>query len=243
MTDWLPPPSIHAYLPDFAIVPVRDLPLQDHLIFTPCDAELASTYLQVLTLVESGIPRGVKRRSAEKVYRTTCTPLSADMPDQPMHPIPRQAPSVPDLKRAMNQVMFWCAGSQSAHLGPTHPGNRHVQCQGRGEGEDILQVIGDWSAAPVFLGIQTSPEGQEDTRIPDGREEYGDLCGAYSMLESLSFVDAYIDRRASRVLEVRWRFFRVFYSFQLLRVPFRSDAAKARASNEKPMRDWNRGGR
>ena len=105
----------------------------------------------------------------------------------------------------MNQVMFWCAGSRSAYLDPTHPGNRHVQRQGRGEGEDILEVIGDWSAAPVLLGIQTSPEGQEDIRIPDGRKEYGDLCGAYSMLESLSFVDAYVDRRGLRVLEVRCR--------------------------------------
>jgi len=110
----------------------------------------------------------------------------------------------------MNQVMFWCAGFRSAHLGHPHPGNRHVQRQGRGEGEgeDKLEVIGDWSSAPVLLahsGIQKSPEGQEDRRIPDGREEYGDLCGAYSMLESLSFADAYIDKRDPRLLEVRWR--------------------------------------
>lgn len=150
-----------------------------------------------------------------------------------MHPIPSQPPSVPDLKRAMNQVMFWCAGSRSARLGPPRPGNRHVQCQGRGEGEDILEVIGDWSAAPVLLGIQTSPEDQEDIRIPDGREEYGDLCGAYSMLESLSFADAYVDRRGFRVLEVRCRFFRVFYSFHLLHVPFRSDATNERVERTK----------
>lgn len=215
------------YLPDVALVPVKDLPLQDHLVFTPCDVGLASTYLQVLALVESGFKRGVERGSVEKVYRTTFRRLSADMPDQPMHPIPSQAPPMPDLKRAMNQVMFWCAGSQPAQLGPSQPGNRHVQRQGRGrgegEGECLLEVLGDWSAAPVclaYFGIQTS-EGEEESRIPDGRWEYGDLCGAYSLVESLSFADANLDRRHLRILEVRCRFLRVSYS---LGVPFRSGA-------------------
>lgn len=154
-----------------------------------------------------------------------------------MHPIPGHPPSVPDLKSAMNQVMFWCAGSRSqpAHLGPPQPGNRHVQRQGTGEGEGedrcLMEVLGDWSVAPYF-GIQMS-EGQEDRRIPDGRVEYGDLCGAYSMVESLSFADALIDRRALRVLEVRCRFLRVFHSFHLLRVPFRSGVSNERVGRTK----------
>ena len=213
MTNQLPflPPSIHAYLPDVALVPVKDLPVQDHLVFTPCDVSLASTYLQVLALVESGFVHSVGRASVEKVYRSACAPLSADRPDQPMHPIPSQPPLVSDLKRAMNQVMFWCAGSRSqpAHLGPPQPGNGHVQRQSTGEGEDegegeggyLLEVLGDWSAAPTYLGIQTS-EGQEDRMIPDDRGVYGDMCGAYSMVESLSFADAFLDRRDLRVLEV-----------------------------------------
>jgi hypothetical protein len=195
----------------------------------------------VLALVESGFVRGVERASVEKVYRTTCAPLSADLPDQPMHPIPGQPPSVPDLKRAMNQVMFWCAGcrSQPAHVGPPQPGNRHVQCQGTGEGEGedrgLIEVLGDWSAAPVLLtysSIQTS-DGQEDRRIPDGRGEYGDLCDAYSMVESLSFADAFIDRRDLRVLEVRCQPLRVIYSFHLLLVPFRSGASNERVGQTK----------
>lgn len=213
MTDQLPflPPSIHAYLPDVALVPVKDLPLQDHLVFTPCDVGLASTYLQVLTLVESGFARGVGQASVEKVYRSTYAPLSADRPDQPMHPIPSQPPSVSDLKRAMNQFMFWCTGSHSqpANLGHPQPGNRHVQRTGEGEDGTLLEDLGDWSAAPrllACLGIQTS-EGQEARMIPDDREEYGDLCGAYSMVEYLSFADAFLDRRDLRVLEVGCRFF------------------------------------
>lgn len=200
--------------------------MQDNLIFTPCDVGLASTYLQVLTLVESGFVRGVGQASVEKVYRSTCAPLSADRPDQPMHPIPSQPPSVSDLKRAMNQLMFWCTGSRSqpAHPGLSQPGNRHVQRHGTGEGEggNLLEVLGDWSATPLLLaclGIQTS-EGQEDRMIPDDREEYGDLCGAYSIVESLSFADAFLDRRDLRVLEVGCRFFEVFYSVHLFARPF-----------------------
>ena len=104
--------------------------------------------------------------------------------------------------------MFWCAGSRSqpAHLGPSQPGNGHVQRQSTGEGEGeggyLLEVLGDWSATPTYLGIQTS-EGQEDRTLPDDRGEYGDMCGAYSMVESLSFADAFLDRRDLRVLEVR----------------------------------------
>ena len=189
----------------------------------------------MLALVESGFVRSVERASMEKVYRTTCTPLSADRPDQPMHPIPGQQSSVPDLKRAMNQVMFWCAGSRSqpAHVEPPQPGNRHVQRQGTGEGDgedrSLIEVLGDWSAPPglvTYSGIQTLG-GQEDRGIPDGRMEYGDLCGAYSMVESLSFADAFIDRRDLRVLEVRCQSLRVINSFHLLLVPFRS------ASNER----------
>lgn len=163
----------------------------------------------MLALVETGFRRNVEREGIEKVYRTTCTPLSADTPDQPVHPIPNQPPSVPDLKRAMNQVMFWCAGVQSAAHGPPQPGDRHPERQDGGEGEVgcLLEVLGDWLTSPALLapmmGIQTSEEGQEDRRIPDGREEYGDLCGAYSMLEFISFADAYVDRRDPRVLEVR----------------------------------------
>jgi hypothetical protein len=156
----------------------------------------------VLALAESGFTRGVERGSVQKVYTMTHTPLSADTPDQPMHPIPSQPPSVLDLKRAMNQVMFWCAGSRSAHPGLAQLGNQDLERQA-GEGYGCsLEVLGDWSAA-----IQMSAAGhEEDIGMPEGREEYNDLCSAYCLVESLSFADAYIDRRDVRVLEVRCQF-------------------------------------
>jgi hypothetical protein len=67
-----------------------------------------------------------------------------------------------------------------------------------------LEVLGDWTVAPAAdllahrdIQIDTSPG-------PGGEEEaYSDLCGAYSLLESVSFADAHVDRRDGWVLEVR----------------------------------------
>lgn len=164
------------------------LPLQCILEFGACDVELATSYLQAIAKAE-GQP--ISRSFARELYTKggVYHPINADIPDQPMHPLPSQGPLfTPDLKRAINLLQFRLI-----------PGRDIPSVDGYS-----LGALGDWSQALAVM-----PDEASETLLPKyyrNRPPHEDLellVQLEKVVDAISFADAHVDRRFKSTLEVR----------------------------------------
>ncbi|KAI0921865.1 hypothetical protein AcW1_004275 [Taiwanofungus camphoratus] len=81
---------------DISLIPIKDLPLQDILMFAPCPAPLATSYLQCLSFVEH---RPIGYSIISRLYQQMSSACSSNVPD-------RAPASPPDLRHAINQLQL-----------------------------------------------------------------------------------------------------------------------------------------
>ncbi|KAG8820529.1 hypothetical protein FRC17_010129 [Serendipita sp. 399] len=161
------------------LIPIEDLPLQAILEFQECSNELAVSYLQAIGIHEGHY---IKRETAYNYYTHDAMyhPLDADIPDQPMHPLPSQGRLViPDLKRSINALQFFLTTDNTISV----------------PYETNVAAFGNWSDRPAVM-----PEivnGTEDGlfRKPAPQEDLETLIHLSELADSISFGDAFIDRR------------------------------------------------
>lgn len=173
---------------DVSQVPLDDLPLQCVLEFVSCDPSLATSYLQAIAFAEGHqIPRSFARRiyMEDGIYR----PLEVDIPDQPIHPCASQDMAlVPDLKRAINQLQIQLTGTQN--IIEATP-------------DTSLGGLGNWIEEPAAMPEQRDEEPLRKFRGKTSNRELETMLGLNSLLDAVSFSDAFIDRRSNAAIEVR----------------------------------------
>ncbi|KIM25593.1 hypothetical protein M408DRAFT_315238 [Serendipita vermifera MAFF 305830] len=168
---------------DVDLIPVSDIPLQTILEFKPCEVELATSYLQAISLAE-GYP--IARNVARDIYtdRAVYFPMEVDVPDQPMLPVPSQGPIVQfDLKRAINHTQF------SLITAPVHAETS----------ESSLAELGSWSQSPAVMP-EAIVEGSQHNR--SSLEDLETILQLGDLSECISFADAHVDRRPKVSLEL-----------------------------------------
>jgi hypothetical protein len=171
-------------LADVSLVPLDDLPLQSVLKFEPCEAELATSYLQ--SLCEREVGSSPRRRWLRELYASTYQPIDADILDQPVLPFPSQSWPVPDLRRAISFVQFW-----ASHEPPKQEDN------------DPGSLGNNWS----WSCNTDEPEDSEETN--DATSSSLSLIASFS--DELSYANAYLERRPWDALEVRYCFDRTLF--------------------------------
>lgn len=104
---------------DISLVPIDDLPLQSVIQFTPCPADVATSYLQALCSAEGYT---INRDVISQLYEGQL--ISAPK-------LQRISPSrAPDLRRTINELEIRCS---------THSGS-HVQLTGGSRVEPVPDV-------------------------------------------------------------------------------------------------------
>ena len=160
--------------------------MQTVLEFKPCDIELATSYLQAISLAE-GHP--VERTIAREIYTDAGTyiPMEADIPDQPMLPVPSQGPLVqPDLKRAINHLQFSLITS----------------LDGSGIPETGLAGFGSWSQPPAVMPGAIVEDPRRNRHETSSHKDLETVLQLGDLADSISFGDAQVDRRIKVSLEV-----------------------------------------
>jgi len=170
---------------DISLIPLDDIPFQKHLDFQPCPTPLAVSFLQVACLAEN---RALPREQLKSIYEKTYTLISNDEPDAPCLPFPSQAPPCPDLRRAINQLQFWTSGVAEG-----------------GVDADVA-----WDDAMTGLCDERTVDwsfGSGEATGSSSTAEDGSAAATYDIYrigkhaEYSSYVDAYLERRPSDMLE------------------------------------------
>ena len=170
---------------DLSLISIADIPLQAVLNFGPCDVELATSYLQAISLAEG---RPIERNVARDIYTRQAVyfPMEADIPDQPLLPLPSQADLVlPDLKRAINHLQI--SLNTSHDIVDTH--------------EKGLDSFGNWSEHLVVVPDRVEISRPLQQRCPPN-EDLEIIFQLSELLDSISFGDAHVCRRMEVSLEV-----------------------------------------
>lgn len=148
---------------------------------------MATSYLQAIALAEGhSIPRNAARRiyDEEAVYY----PIAGDVPDQPMPPVASQGPLFSsDLKRAINQLQFHCIAGRL--IPPSY--------------QYSLSSLGDWGQESAVTAEQIKEVKPRYSRKTPPHEDLEHLLQLSEFVDSISFGDAYVDRRLKSTLEVR----------------------------------------
>lgn len=169
-----------------SLIPVTEIPLQTVLEFKPCDVELATSYLQAISLAEG---RPIERNLAREIYTDNAVflPMAADVPDQPMLPVPSQGSLVhPDLKRAINHLQI----------------SLITACDTAGVVYDVPDGFWDWSQQPAVMPDTIVEVPGVNQRKCSSIEDLETILQLGDLADSISFGDAHVDRRTKVLLEV-----------------------------------------
>ncbi|KAL8278204.1 hypothetical protein RQP46_009377 [Phenoliferia psychrophenolica] len=175
---------------NLALQPIRlDGFTSDTLEFAPPEPELAVSFLQLAALSQGHI---LSTRDLQHLYdeesRLTPTIIHQDGPSQPLpHPGSADVRAPRDLRRALTQLQFecqWAVGDPSGGVGwmdldPERAGRT------------------SWSVGTYSRPVTGRSTNGSSTRAPPS-----DLATALSKAESLSFSDAFVDRRTATHFQV-----------------------------------------
>ncbi|KAG8973815.1 hypothetical protein FRC05_008234 [Tulasnella sp. 425] len=168
---------------DPALVPCEELPLQATLAFEPASVAVMTSYIRCLALTDGKvIPEHVAREiSEESKYR----PIATDLPDQPVHPLPYQEPPVIDLRRAIQQLQYFCAASGTTLSSHSEETTFHSLYPESWTAKS--ERVCDWSVGVNAVTEEPKP----------GKE----LSSLWRFMDLVSVADAHMNRRPERVLE------------------------------------------
>jgi hypothetical protein len=184
---------------DVRQVPEELLPLQTTLKFEAPPVSVIASYLQLLGLAND---RHISLETAEKIVSSTKhRPISADVPDHPVHPLSfYPAPSV-DLRRSINELQFVTRScSISAHNYESYEELRTMFVDGWKELEETLC---DWST------LMESDKNSKALGDPEGMDRLSQF------LDLVSIADSHINRRPEWILEVSPRLITCFDGMEL----------------------------
>ncbi|KAF8591408.1 P-loop containing nucleoside triphosphate hydrolase protein [Ramaria rubella] len=178
---------------DISLIPLDDLPLQTCLHFEPCPSPLAVTFLQCVCLVEGHL---VPRKQIEVTYARTYTLINCDESDQPLVPYPSQRFPCSDLRRALNDMQLWCSRDLNKSYTETKANGMHSTPAEFTIDDLWAEALADWAHQPaVFCGQLPNSNSK-------GNEAEGcDIDQIARLAECTSYIDGYLERRASNVLE------------------------------------------
>ncbi|KAG8856815.1 hypothetical protein FRB96_006319 [Tulasnella sp. 330] len=169
---------------DSSLLPLHDLPLQNTLYFESPPKPVMSSYLRSLAQANG---RTISKAIAESIVDgSVYKPLSADLPDQPVHPLPTQETPRPDLRQAINQLQFASSGKWE-HF------SDHVASAILPDGEgwtDSRDGLCDWTRH-VDIG--------DTVAVKDRQSE--EMAALWEFMEAVSVVDAHIDQRPVAALD------------------------------------------
>jgi hypothetical protein len=112
-----------------------------------------------------------------------------DIPDQPVHPTPSQDVTLlPDLKRAINQLQMQLMGTQN--IIEATP-------------DTSLGGLGNWIEEPAAMPELRDEDLPKNFRDNTSNRELETMQRLNSLLDAVSFSDAFIDRRPNAAIEVR----------------------------------------
>ncbi|KIO32882.1 hypothetical protein M407DRAFT_96596 [Tulasnella calospora MUT 4182] len=115
-------------------------------------------------------------------------PIAADLPDQPVHPLPYQEPPTIDLRRAIQQLQVFCA-TDGRTLSPADE-IQTVHSLYPESWTAKSESVCDWGR--VYHDL--NPVGEE----PKAGQE---LSSLWRFMDLVSVADAHMNRRPERVLE------------------------------------------
>lgn len=174
-----------SHLIDTSLLPLHDLPLQNTLYFESPLKPVMSSYLYSLAQANGRI---ISKETADLIVDGSVhKALSADLLDQPLHPLPTQEPHCPDLRQAINQLQFSLSGTPE-RFGDYVSSARFLDGEGWTDGQDSLC---DWSHHVEY----------GDT-MEDRDSSPGAMAALWEFMEVVSMVDAHIDRRTVAALDV-----------------------------------------
>lgn len=127
----------------------------------------------------------------------TYTLISCDEPDAPSLPFPSQARPCPDLRRSINQLQFWVSAVAES-------GGDGDVAYNDGMAALCDQRIVDWSFG-CGEGAGRSSAAEDDSALATY-----DICRIGKHSEYSSYIDAYLERRPSDMIEVCLCFTRQF---------------------------------
>jgi hypothetical protein len=168
------------------LIPVNDLPLQTILEFKPCEEGLGTSYLQAISIAED---RPIAREFANNIYMEEAVyfAMVADMPDQPMLPDPSQGRLCqPDLKRAINYLQFQLIGGLPQRV----------------DHNQSTEAFGQWAEEPAIQPVQSLDNPPLNYRKISSNPDLENMLQLSELMESISFSDAFVDRRLRSVLNV-----------------------------------------
>lgn len=91
---------------DTSLIPISDLPLQDILAFQPCPTPMAVSYFQALCCTEGYL---VDREYLSHIYESTHMLDPVDLSNVPVTSVASRGLPVPDLRRTLHHLQFWCS--------------------------------------------------------------------------------------------------------------------------------------
>jgi hypothetical protein len=160
-----------------------------YIEFQAADPKLAGSYLYAQARA-AGCARLPSRASFQALFDATAlAPRVPDfaVPDATQHPLPSQLDRSPDLRRALEDLKFWLVRGQGGGT-YTESTPRDVREAWAACGRDVMEYVGDWGAEEVVRGVSVEPSKT--------------LEQAWQFADSVSMVDADLDRRWTRQMQV-----------------------------------------
>jgi len=170
---------------------LSQLPLQARLSFKIPPQAVLSSYLRLLGLVNG---RHISEETAERIVTSSrYHPISADVPDHPVHPLPyQQAPSL-DLRRSINELQFV---SRICSISPHDlDGYQDLRTMYIDRWNELEETLCDWNTG---MGEDDTARGNLATPEED------DIHALSRFVDVVSVVDSHINRRPAWKLEVSW---------------------------------------
>lgn len=140
---------------------------------------------------------------------STYQPLEVDLEDRPIHPLPHQALSSPDLRRTVIQAQYLCQVSSPVDGVVSRDGNEvwddinYVKGNLNVAGANLVEQLSNWS-----LDLSASTPDCIATQAVTGTEDgegARDLRLLSKFMDSVSLINARLEQRPLDQLEVRPR--------------------------------------
>lgn len=180
---------------DPSLVPSDNLPLQTILTFSPCPSDLATSYLECLTLTEG---YAASREHIKSLYESNHSSDEFDTSDGLVRSSVF-APCAPDLRRAINSLQFLCQGSAGFNS-PTSPVGPSIEAGPNATAEAVdtkWDDIGfDWDR------LLTSECALLDNDPDSRRKAAKDIDNLSQLSDAISMIDSDLNRGHRAILNV-----------------------------------------
>ncbi|KAG8908154.1 hypothetical protein FRB99_008697 [Tulasnella sp. 403] len=173
---------------DVQVVPSEELPLQATLAFVPPSRALMTSYIRCLGLAY-GTP--VSQQTAETIVEgSKYRPISAEVPDQALHPLPTQTSPTIDLRRAIHQLQIEARLGYEIRVDGSIQNAQNLRGLYPENWVSVEERLCDWAMEICGLEATVNTAVASDNLEP-----------LWVFMDLISVVDSNINRRPGRTLE------------------------------------------